>query len=224
MRKRLVLPMAAFLVAGLAWSGHAAEHGRHDRYDRYERGSRAEPAPPPPRAAAPARQRHAQHGEPYFFGHVGAYDPNADGDGLRGYDSGFAFGLGVGSRVSPIFAVEGAFGAFSAEAAGDEVSVVPLTIGARFIIPNPFIEPYIGAGLGIYFSSIDDLVLEIDDDSTDFGGYMSLGMDFWLNPRVALNFEGKYHWVDAEYTDVSGFGRDVNLGGWTVNFGVRVSF
>ncbi len=221
MRKWLVLPMAAFLVAGLAWAGHAAEY---DRYDRYERGYRVEPPPPPPRAAAPARQRHAQSGEPYFFGHIGAYDPNADGDGLRGYDSGFAFDLGVGSRVSPVFAVEGTFGAFSAEAGDDEVAVVPLTIGLRFIVPNPIIEPYLGAGLGLYFSSIDDLVLGIDDDSTDFGGYMSLGMDFWLSPRVALNFEGKYHWVDAEYTDFSGFDRDVDLSGWTVNFGVRVSF
>lgn len=221
MRKWLVLPMAAFMVAGLAWAGHAAEY---DRYDRYERGYRVEPPPPPPRAATPVRQRHAQSGEPYFFGHIGGYDPNADGDGLRGYDSGFAFDLGVGSRVSPIFAVEGTFGAFSAEAGDDEVAVVPLTIGLRFIVPNPIIEPYLGAGLGLYFSSIDDLVLGIDDDSTDFGGYMSLGMDFWLSPRVALNFEGKYHWVDAEFTDFSGFDRDVDLSGWTVNFGVRVSF
>jgi opacity protein-like surface antigen len=221
MRKWLVLPMAAFLVAGLAWAGHAAEY---DRYDRYERGYRAEPPPPPPRAAAPARQRHAQEGEPYFFGHIGAYDPNADAEGLRGYDSGFAFDLGIGSRVSPVFAVEGAFGAFSAEAGDDEVSVVPLTIGLRFIVPSPVIEPYLGAGLGIYFSGIDDAYLGIDDDSTDFGGYMSLGMDFWLSPRVALNLEGKYHWVEAEFTDVWGYGRDVDLSGWTVNFGVRVSF
>jgi len=69
--------------------------------------------------------------------------------------------------------------------------VAPLTFGVRLIIPAPVIEPYIGAGLGIYFVSLDEP--GIDDSDTTVGGYGSLGLDAWLNPRMALNFEGKYH-------------------------------
>ena len=223
MRKALVLLMTVLTIAGLAGAGYAAE------YDRYERGyGAAPPPPPPPRAATPVPQRHAQSGEPYLFGHIGAFDPNSDGDGLWGYDTGFAFDIGIGSRVSPIFAVEGTFGAFSAERGGDEVGVVPLTIGGRFIVPNPIVEPYLGFGLGVYFASLEEAPYVdysgIDDDDTTFGGYFSLGMDFWLNPKMALNVEGKYHWVEPTFTTHAGNELDVDLSGWALNFGFRLSF
>jgi len=41
---------------------------------------------------------------------------------------------------------------------------------------------------------------------------------------VALNFEGKYHWVEPTFEDNSGREFDVNMGGWTANLGVRVAF
>jgi opacity protein-like surface antigen len=225
MRKSLFLLALVLAVAGTAGPGYAAEY---DRYDRYERGYRQEA--PPPVAAPPARQRHAQEGEPYLIGHIGVYDPNSDSDGLNGYDSGFNFDIGIGSRVSPIFAVEGILGAFSAEDGGNEASAVPLTIGVRLIVPNPYIEPYMGAGAGVYFVGLEEDpdasigFSGIDEDNAEFGGYFSLGADFWLNPRLALNFEGKYHWVDSTFTSHAGNDFDVDLSGWTVNFGVRLSF
>ena len=133
------------------------------------------------------------------------------------------FDLGVGSRVSPVFAVDGTFGAYGAKRGSNEATVVPLTIGGRLIVPHPFIEPYVGAGLGLYFSSLDEPINAIDDTSADFGGYLSAGLDMWLNPRAALNFEGKYHWVTPTFQS-NGYDVDVDLGGWTVNLGVRVAF
>ena len=100
----------------------------------------------------------------------------------------------------------------------------PLTIGGRLIIPHPFIEPYVGAGLGLYFTSLDEPINGIDDTSSDFGGYLSIGADFWLNPRVALNIEGKYHWVDPTFENNLGNSVDVSMGGWTANLGARVAF
>ena len=227
MRKHLALVLAGLLVAATASTAVAAEYDRYERGPRYP--DRGEYVPPPPRRAAEVpRQRHAQSGEPYFFGHVGAFDPNTDGDGLDGYDTGGTFDVGFGSRVSPVFAVEGTFGGYSSERGPDEAVVVPLTIGGRFIIPNPFIEPYLGGGLGLYFTSLEehrlDPAIDIDDSSTEFGGYLSLGMDFWLNQRLALNFEGKYHWVESTFDAAAGNNFDVNMGGWTVNLGVRLSF
>jgi hypothetical protein len=227
MRKLLALFLVVFTAVGVSVTGYAAE------YDRYERGYRSDAPPPPPppprRAAEVPRQRHAQQGEPYFFARLGAFDPNEDVDGLKGYDSGGNFELGIGSRISPVFAVEGTVGGYGSERGSDEATVVPLTIGGRFIIPNPFIEPYLGGGLGLYFASLqEDPRLPgfsgIDDENTEFGGYLSLGVDFWLNQRTALNFEGKYHWVDATFQSNAGTDFDVNMGGWTVNLGVRLSF
>jgi len=223
MRKHLALVLAGLFVAATAATAVAAD------YDRYERGPRGgssgEYAPPPPyRGAAAPPPRHAQHGQPYFFAHLGVYDPNTDVDGLRGYDSGGNFDIGVGSRVAPLFAIDGTFGGYGAERGSSEATVVPLTIGGRLIIPHPFIEPYVGAGLGLYFSSLDEPINGIDDTSSDFGGYLSIGADFWLNPRVALNLEGKYHWVDPTFENNLGNSVDVNLGGWTANLGVRVAF
>ena len=229
MKKHLALVLAGLFVAATAATAVAAD------YDRYERGPRGgspdtyAPPPPPPRGAYAPPPRHAQYGQPYFFAHLGIFDPNNDSDvlpdgGLRGYDSGGNFELGIGSRVSPVFAVDGTFGAYRAERGSDEATVVPLTIGGRLIIPHPFIEPYLGAGLGLYASHLKDAFRGIDDSSTDFGGYLSLGADFWLNPRVALNFEGKYHWIKPSFQDSIGQDFDVDMGGWTANLGVRVAF
>jgi len=79
------------------------------------------------------------------------------------------------------------------------------------------IEPYIGAGLGIYFAGLEEP--GIDDSDTTIGGYGSLGLDAWLNPRTALNFEGKYHWVEPTFNGI-----DVDVSGWTLSLGVRISF
>ncbi|HWS14815.1 MAG TPA: porin family protein [Candidatus Methylomirabilis sp.] len=227
MRKHIALVLAGLFVAATAATAVAADYDRYERGDRYR--DRGEYAPPPPRRAAEVPPpRHAVYGQPYFFAHLGIFDPNDDVDGLKGYDSGGNFELGVGSRVSPVFAIDGTFGAYGAESGSNEATVVPMTIGGRLIIPHPFIEPYVGAGLGLYFSSLkeDPFVgySGIDDSSTDFGGYLSLGLDMWLNPRVALNFEGKYHWVTPTFELNNGNNIDVDLGGWTANLGVRIAF
>ena len=211
MRKSAVLFLTGLLCAALASAAWA-----QDRYERYER------VPPPRRGASTPPPQHAVHGQTYFFGHIGLFEPNDDdptltGGGLGGYDTGGSFDIGIGSRVSPNLAIEGTFGAYGADRGPDEVSVAPLTFGVRLILPAPVIEPYIGAGLGIYFVSLDEP--GIDDSDTTVGGYGSLGLDAWLNPRMALNFEGKYHWVEPEFNGI-----DVDVSGWTVSLGVRISF
>jgi len=226
--KRRSLILAGVLFAATATTAVAAD------YDRYERGPAGggpgvyAPPPPPPRGAYVPPPRHAQYGQPYFFGHLGLFEPNSDGDGLEGYDTGMNFDLGVGSRVSPVFAIDATFGGYAAERGSDEATVVPLTIGVRLILPHPIIEPYVGAGFGIYFSSLKEEQRPnfsgIDDDSADFGGYLSAGLDLWLSSRTALNFEGKYHWVTPSFQSNAGNYFDVNMGGWTLNLGVRVAF
>jgi hypothetical protein len=157
----------------------------------------------------------------YLFGHIGIFEPNDDGGGLSGYDSGGTFDIGIGSRVSPVLAIDGTFGVHAADRGPDDVTVAPLTVGARLILPSPVVEPYFGGGLGLYFISLDEPSTppQINDDATTIGGYISLGVDAWLSPRTALNFEGKYHLAEPELDGV-----DVDVSGWTIGLGVRVSF
>ena len=209
MRKSAVLVLAGLLSLALA---SAAPAQPSDRYEKYW-------GPPPRRGAGAPPPQHAVYGQPYFFGHLGLFEPNTDRNGLEGYDTGGAFDIGIGSRVSPLLAIEGTFGAHRAERGSDEVSVAPLTFGARLILPSPVIEPYVGGGLGLYFTNLDEPSTGINDSDTTIGGYGSLGLDAWLNPRMALNFEGKYHWVEPKFNGV-----DVDVSGWTLNLGIRISF
>jgi len=238
MRRHRALVLAGLFIAATAATAAtaaAAEYDRYERGDRYRDGGEYAPPPPPPRRGSEVPPpRHAQFGQGYFFAHLGIFDPNNDGDGLRGYDSGSSFDIGFGSRVAPMFAFEGSFGAHGSDTGSKEVRVVPLTIGARLIIPTPFVEPYVGAGLGLYFTSLKEDSASsgrgfapysgIDDTSSDFGGYLSAGVDMWLNQRVALNFEGKYHFIDPNFQTNQGNDVGVNLSGWTASLGVRVSF
>ncbi len=218
MRKIPTLFFAALAVAATSTAVLAAD------YDRYERGY-PPPSSPPPRAAYARPPQHAVHGQPYFFAHVGGFEPNDNHDGLEGFDSGGAFDLGIGSRVTPFLAIEGTFGGYRAEenVFNDEITVAPLTFGARLILPHPVIEPYVGGGLGFYFATLDAPGFA-DDSDTTVGGYISLGLDAWLNPRVALNFEGRYHMAEPRFQDYSGTSFDLDVSGWTVGMGVRVGF
>jgi len=235
MKKALVLVLAGILASGfvaVAGPAGAAE------YDRYERGTAA--PPPPPRGAPPPPRRPAGfHAGPYLFGNIGIFEPSDyyeyyyDTYGLEGYSSGLSGNVGFGSRVSPFGAIEGTVGYFSAERGSDKASAVPVTIGGRLIIPHPVFEPYIGGGIGVYFASLEEKPFTYssslyypgtDDSDTTIGGYFSLGMDFWLNPRTALNLEGRYQMVQPTFTDKLGGSFDLDMSGWELNFGFRVNF
>src|SRR3990170_3699195 len=170
MRKTAVLILVGLLRVALASTAMA------QRYDRYEKDGE----PPPRRGAGAPPPQHAVHGQTYFFGHIGLFEPNDDdpsptGGGLGGYDTGGSFDIGIGSRVNPTRAIEGTFGAFAADRGSDEAAVVPLTAGARLILPGPVFEPYVGLGLGIYFASLEEP--GIDDSDTTIGGYGALRPD-----------------------------------------------
>ncbi len=215
------------LFAGLAGAATAATVPAAE-YDRYERGY-PPPSSPPPRAAYARPPQHAVFGQTYFFVHGGGFEPNGDSnDGLGVYDSGFNFDAGIGSRVSPILAIEGTIGGYGADGGPNEVRVVPLTVGVRLILPNPIIEPYVGGGVGFYFVDLKEPLnfggIGTDDSDATGGGYVSLGLDAWLNPRVALNLEGRYHMATPTFTNNAGQEFDVDVSGWAVSLGVRLGF
>jgi hypothetical protein len=236
MKKALVLGLAGILASGLvavAGPAGAAE------YDRYESGTAA-PPPPPRGAPPPPLLRPAGfHGGSYLFGNVGIFEPSDyynyyydyNTYYLSGYSSGLSGNVGFGSRVSPAAAIEGTVGYFSAEQGSDKASVIPVTIGGRLILPHPVFEPYIGAGIGVYFASLEEKPYSgppaysgTDDSNTTIGGYFSMGMDFWVNPRTALNIEGRYQMATPTFTTKDGNSFDLDMSGWELNFGFRINF
>lgn len=233
MRKILSALLVATALAAMSAPASAGDDfvDFEDRGDRH-RERRYDPPPPPPvrREAPVQRVRHGAQGEPYLSVLAGGFEPSNDGpDGLPGYDSAGAFQMGFGSRVSPVFAVEGTFGGYSAERDSDEANVVPITIGGRLIIPNPFFEPYFGGGGGLYLASLEEYSsttgsLIFDDDEAAFGGYFSMGADIWFNEHLALNLEGRHHWVNPEFKAVDGTRWDVDMSGWTFGAGIRFTF
>jgi opacity protein-like surface antigen len=231
MRKVLSVLLAA---AALAAAAAPAVAGTVDDEDdaRYERRrERHDPPPPVRREAPPSGMRHGAQGQPYLSVLFGGFEPTNDDelDGLPGYDSAGAFHLGFGSRLSPVFAVEGSFGGYGAERGPSEANVVPVTVGGRLIIPNPVFEPYFGGGGGLYLASLKEYSrttgnLLIDDDQAVLGGYFSMGADVWFNDHFALNLEGRHHWVNPEFTAVDGTRWDVEMSGWVLGAGVRFTF
>lgn len=239
MKKALVLVLAGILAAGFVAVADPAGAAEYDRYDR-EIAAPPHPAPPPPRhATAPPPFRPVGfHAGPYFFGNIGIFDPNDysynyGAFDLSGYSSGLSVNGGIGSRLSPFAAIEGTVGYWDADRGSDKASVVPVTIGGRFILPNPTFEPYFGAGIGVYFARLKEQPIVFsptviypgtDDSDATIGGYFSLGMDLWLNPRAALNLEGRYQMVQPTFTDKLGGSFDLDMSGWELNFGVRINF
>jgi opacity protein-like surface antigen len=238
MKRWIALALVACFAAGFVSAASAQQ------YDRYERGSAPPPPPPPPgyRTAPPAPpppRLAGFHAGPYLFGNIGIFEPSdyyADYYGtynLSGYSSGLSGNVGFGSRVTPFAAIEGTIGYFSAERGSDEASVVPVTIGGRLILPNPTFEPYFGAGIGVYFADLKEnsffftptlFYPGTDDSDTTIGGYFSLGVDFWLSPKAAINLEGRYQMVEPTFTDNLGGSFDLDMSGWELNFGFRVNF
>ncbi|MBP2668602.1 MAG: uncharacterized protein H6Q79_3076 [Deltaproteobacteria bacterium] len=231
MKKVLVLALVGFLAAGVAavWAPARAQE-----YDRYERGTSPPPPPPPP----PARYKTAPpppprpvgfHAGPYLFANIGLFEPNSYSDGLSGYSSDWSGNIAIGSRVSPFAAIEGGVGYYTASAGSNEVSVVPVTIGGRLIIPNPVFEPYLGGGIGVYFASLEEPVqvsplISTDDSEAAIGGYVNFGLDMWINPKIALNVDARYQMADPSFTSITGVSYDVDVSGWEINFGVRINF
>ena len=197
---------------------------RGGRAGAYRRPRRIAGPPPPPLRHASVPRR------PYFFAHLGIFEPNTDSTALRrAYDSGGTARASAGTsasapRVADRSPSTARSAVFAAERGPTRRSAVPLTIGGRFIIPHPFFEPYVGAGLGVYFASLDEN--RSPSPRTVSPGHRRHQtptsaatspsvIDFWLNPRMALNFEGRYHWVEPTFTTTLGAIFDVNMSGWT---------
>jgi len=153
-------------------------------------------------------------GNLYWFGNVGLFNPGGDIDALN---TGWNLSGGVGSRVNPNIALESSLSFLRSNASPGDVLLVPLTMGARLIYPTPVFEPYAGAGLG--FCYVDLNMPGANDTAFTLAGYLSGGVDAWLNPKVAFHAELKY-----QYANPGLGGGHVDTSGLLFTLGIRMMF
>ena len=107
----------------------------------------------------------------------------------------------------------------------DVTAVVPILFGVQrellHVNNNSDLRPYVSFGGGPYW--ITNVLQEDSYDreevtsSIDPGVYLGAGLNFFLGPKFAINFDGKYHMVDFD-TDNEISGLEVGIG-FTIMWG-----
>lgn len=147
---------------------------------------------------------------------VGGYFPQHSD--LDGFDAGANVGVALEHRVAPGFAVEGGLGYFETENnAAAKFKVVPLTLSLKGQTFLQQFEPYVEAGIGVYF--VDLRLGGASGDDTQVGFHLGLGANYNVTPQLFLGLEGKYLWVKTD-----AFGVDTRLDGITLTANVGFRF
>lgn len=165
----------------------------------------------------------------------GIYAPGSNDlggeSGITNADTGFNMEAAYGrylAQPSPHFAVaiEGSVGVFAFEAEygiADETFVaVPLTVSAKLAFPASPVEPYVVAGVGVYFvghETDDPFFGTEDDDDTAAGFHVGAGVNFDVSRLIYIGAEVKYRWLE-----VTTFGLDSKLDGLTATANVGFRF
>jgi opacity protein-like surface antigen len=161
-------------------------------------------------------------GRVYMYFALGAFDPDSDAQ-LRNPSGQYAFVFGGGFRQSRYFAWEIEFLGFE-QRFDTPASVGPPLFGtisgrstlategfagtAKLLYPSGRVEPYAGAGIGIYRTTLTitgqqfGFPAELSEDSVDPAIHVVAGLDLHLSERSTLTIEGRKLWLDAGFSPV----------------------
>jgi len=170
-------------------------------------------------------------GKGYFHFAAGAVHPDSDSQ-LKNPSGQYALAVGGGFRQSKYFAWETEFVGFL-QRFDTPASVGPPLFGtisgrstldteglagtAKLLYPHGSVEPYAGAGIGLYRTTLTitgqqfGLPAELSEDSIDPGIHVVAGADFHLSERSSLAIELRKLWLDAGFG--SGVTGTVKVGG-----------
>lgn len=182
----------------------------------------------------------------YVVLNMGAYFPTSGSlDSLN--SSGFNGEVAVGRYLTKNLAIElgvGAFGlsgddvvgfdpSFGAYSYSDSVTVVPITLGLKAVIPiTDKFEIYGKGGIGAYFINYDRDIdstrlgndIHYSDDKTVFGGFVGGGALYNINKMFYAGVEYKYHFIaSVDFAPPIMGTKSYDLSGHvvTANFGFR---
>ncbi len=83
--------------------------------------------------------------------------------------------------------------------AGSHFRVIVPALNVIVRYPGYYIEPYAGAGLGVFFAKISDSTGKDTDVSPGFNGIA--GLRFYVNEEVAIFSEYKYNYAHFKFKD-----------------------
>jgi opacity protein-like surface antigen len=167
---------------------------------------------------------------------AGLYSPSSSyhledvNDGNRSrLDSktGFAGEIALGHYFMPMLAVELGVGYFeskgspAAQPGEAKLTVVPLTVTGKVLLPLGLLEPYGLFGIGAYISDLDVSGSEQNfRTSTEitYGLHLGAGLNLNFHPTMFAGLEAKYLWAEPSFG-----GNHVALDGFitTANLGFR---
>ena len=160
---------------------------------------------------------------------LGGFLPESSDLGNQSAQAGFAGQLGFGYYVNPYFAVEAGFGYFETKGTVSNVnrtfSAWPLEVSGRLVLPVAFVEPYLMAGVGSYWTRAE--IGSVGKDSVEFGYFGGGGLNFNLGKSYFIGAEAKYLVLKIPTVQVNPLGTttesSININGVTVtgNFGFR---
>ncbi|MCU0772037.1 MAG: porin family protein [Verrucomicrobia bacterium] len=146
------------------------------------------------------------------------------------------WGFGIGADLSRHVGLELAFDTYEKDfdpfgtKIGEQslLSLVP-QVRLRLPLANEKIVPYLVAGAGIGWYDFNDplqttspnLPYDVDAQGTKLVISAGVGVDFFINPHVAFNLEGKYLWLDDLDVSVNGTPGTFDMADFVGTFGFR---
>ena len=134
-----------------------------------------------------------------------------------------ALELGVGyTKPNKSMSFTDISGTFSADV---DMTIIPVTLGVRGLLPMGKFEPYAMAGIGAYFTELEVSAnlsgfggASASESDTAFGFFLGLGANFNITKEIFLGLEGKYLWLEPSFD-----GLDMKVDGitGTANIGYR---
>lgn len=133
--------------------------------------------------------------------------------------------LALGQYADPELALELGIGYFesrgapASEPGSTRLKAVPIVITAKGFVPLGALQPYLEAGVGIYYTR-----LEVSGNTggfssqskTTYGMHAGFGFNIDLSSKLFIGLEGRYLWVKPHYggqpVKLDGFATSINLG------------
>jgi outer membrane protein W len=160
---------------------------------------------------------------------LGEYIPQSGNLSDQNAQNGFAGQVAFGYYPIPYIAVEAGFGYFETKGSVNNVdrkfSAWPLEMSGKLLLPVAFLEPYLLAGVGGYFTRSE--IGGLGKESIEFGYFGGGGLNFNVGKSYFIGAEAKYLVlkIPTVYVTPSGTATQssINIDGVTVmgQFGVR---
>ena len=146
---------------------------------------------------------------------LGGYLPQAND--VEDFDDSLYGELAVGRYFHPNFAGEFGIGYTKSDGpAGADLTIMPVTLGVRGVLPMGSVEPFATLGLGLFYSEWE--APGFSEDDTVFGIYAGAGVNFNFTGNMFLGVEGRYFFAEPSFGP---FDREIDGINLTANLGFR---